>query len=190
MRKYLAVPIIRSTMFVAPALLAMNAFGAKDQGYVKASGSPDDAAIYVNGQYAGPASRYKVTDKYAVPAGAVAISIRDPRCQNFDTKVMVQPGKTAHIHYHLKRLTPAQPPFGTFKLSGGQPDSYSPSAGGDGAVYINGKYYGYVDQLKDSVTGLLLNPGTYDLRIDSSTYGAIQRKISIQANKTTFFALP
>ena len=67
----------------------------------------------------------------------------------------------------------------------------APVSGGDvGAIYINGKYYGYVDELNNLGSGILLNPGTYDLHIDSPTFGDINQKLTIVANKTTMVPLP
>ena len=175
-------------IMAAAALLALNVFAAKDHGYIKARGGPDDAAIYINGKYAGPASRYTVPEKYEAPLGQVEVAIRDARCEDYVTKVTVQPGKTVHLHYKLKWRDPAKPPFGVFKLSA-PPEQWSLSAGDAGAVYINDRYYGYVAQLKSLGSGLLLNPGTYDLHIQSAQFGDIHRKFEIQANKTTVVSL-
>ena len=104
---------------------------------------------------------------------------------------MVLPGKTVHLHYNLKRLEPAKPPFGTFRLGGGEIESLWNIAGGDiGAIYLNDRYYGYVDELNNIGSGILLNPGTYDLHIDSPLFGDIRQKITIEANKTTIVPLP
>jgi hypothetical protein len=170
--------------------IAESAFGAKDKGFVKASGSPGDAAVFFNQTYTGPATRFTVPEKYDAPLGEVEVTIREPRYEDFTTKVMVLPGKTVHLHYKLKPAEPAKPPFGTFRLGGGDPDSFlSISTGDVGAVYINGRYCGYVDELNNAGSGLLLNPGTYSLHIDSPLYGNIDQKITIEANKTTILPL-
>ena len=118
---------------------------AKDSGRIKARVSPGDAAIFINGKYAGPASRFTVPESYEAPVGEVEISIRDPRCKDYTAKLTVRPGKTTHISQKLKRVEPAKPPFGTFRLGGGEQEFMSVAAGDVGPVYINGKYYGYVD---------------------------------------------
>ena len=172
-------------------LIAESAFGAKDKGFIKASGNPGDAAVFINQTYSGPATRFAVPEKYDAPLGEVEVTIRDPRFEDFTTKVMVQPGKTVRLHYKLKAVEPAKPPFGTFRFGGGEPESQWSISGGDvGAVYINGRYYGYVDELNNVGSGLLLNPGSYDLHIDSPLFGDIRQKITIEANKTTIFPLP
>jgi hypothetical protein len=185
-------PVLRAVLFFGSLLLVANAFGAtKDYGYIKARGNPGDAGLFINGKYIGPAARFTVPEKYHAPLGEVEVSIRDPRSEDFTSKVMVQPGKTVHLQYHLRRLEPAKPPFGTFRLSGGTPESGFSLSGGDiGAVYINDKYYGYVEELNNVGSGILLNPGTYDLHIESPLLGDIRQKITIEANKTTMVPLP
>jgi hypothetical protein len=183
--------MMRAVLLTAAALVATTAFAAKDKGYIRARGNPGDAGIFLNGKYIGPASRFTVPEKYEAPLGDVEVSIRDPRCEDFTTKVTVKAGKTAKIHYKLKRVEPAKPPFGLFRLGGGEAESFMSVAAGDvGAIYINDKFYGYVDELNNMGSGILLNPGTYDLHIDSPTFGEIRQKITIVANKTTIVPLP
>ncbi|HLJ12922.1 MAG TPA: PEGA domain-containing protein [Bryobacteraceae bacterium] len=182
---------IRAALLAAAALLATTAFAAKDKGYIKARGNPGDAGVFINGKYVGPATRFTVPEKYEAPLGEVQVTIRDPRCEDFSTKVTVKAGKTAHIHYKLTRLPPAKPPFGTLRLGGGEPESFMSVAAGDtGAVYLNDRFYGYVDELNNPGSGILLNPGTYDLHIDSPIFGDIHQKVTITANKVTVVPLP
>ena len=178
-----ALALVVSTALLAIALNAKD----KDHGYVKARGSPDDAAIFINGKYIGPASRYTVPEKYDAPLGEVEITLKDPRCEDFVSKVTIQPGKTVHLHYNLKRLEPAKPPFGTLRFTGGGagPNEGSLSGGDIGAIYINDKYFGYVQEENHAGSGLMLNPGTYDLHIDSPVFGDVRQKVTIEADKTT-----
>lgn len=182
MRRFAAVAAI----LVPAAVLA-----AQDTGYVKARGNPGDAAVFINGKYIGPASRFTVPEKYAAPAGEAEVTLREPRYEEYTTKVTVTPRKTARIHYRLKKLPVPEPPFGRFRLGGGEAASFLSVAAGDvGAVYINDKYYGYVDELNNAGGGLLLKPGTYDLHVISPLFGDFKRQITIEANKVTIVPLP
>ena len=186
----------RSTFrrLVLPAALTLVAVGglaAQDTGYIKARGKPGDAGVFVNGQYVGPASRFTVPEKYPAPAGEVELTFKDPRYEDYTVKVTVRPKKTTKLHYSLKLVEPAKPPFGRFRLGGGEEESFVSIAAGDtGAVYINDKFFGYVDELNNAGSGILLNPGTYDLHIVSPTFGEIRQKITIEANKVTVVPLP
>jgi PEGA domain len=161
-----------------------------DDGYIKARGSPSAAAIFVDGKYVGPAYRFTVPEKYPIPAGAVEVIFRDPRYEDYVTKITVSPHKTTKIHYTLKKLPVPEPPFGRFRLGGGEAESFLSVAAGDtGAVYINNKYYGYVDELNNAGGGLLLKPGTYELHVVSPRFGDFKRQINIEANKVTVVPL-
>ena len=177
--------------YVIVAGLGVSLLQAEDTGFVRARGKPGDAGVFVNGKYVGPASRFTVPEKYPAPAGEVEVTFRDPRYEDYTTKVTVNPKKTTKLKYSLKLREPAKPPFGTFRLGGGEAESYlSISAGDVGAVYLNDRFYGHVDELNNKGSGILLNPGTYDLYISSPTFGEIRQKITIEANKTTIVPLP
>ena len=183
--------IRRLVLPAALSLVVVAAATAQDTGYIKARGKPGDAGVFVNGQYVGPASRFTVPEKYPAPAGEVEISFKDPRYEDYTTKVTVRPKKTTKLHYSLKPVEPAKPPFGRFRLGGGEPESFASVAAGDtGAVYINDKFFGHVDELNNVGGGILLNPGTYDLHVVSPVFGEIRQKITIEANKVTVVPLP
>src|ERR1039457_5576764 len=107
---------------------------AQDTGYVKARGKPASAAVFIDGKYIGPASRFTVPEKYATPAGEAEVTLREPRYEDYTTKVTVTARKTAKIHYSLKKLPVPEPPFGRFRLGGGEPESFLSVVGDTGAV--------------------------------------------------------
>ncbi len=182
---------VRRILFTAGlGVFALHCASAQDTGYVKAHGKPGDAGVFINGQYVGPAVRFTVPEKYSAPAGEVEVTFKDPRYEDFTTKVTVRPKKTTKIKYALKKLPEPKPPFGRFRLGGGEPESFISIAAGDtGAVYINDKFFGYVDELNNIGGGILLPPGTYDLHVVSPTFGDIRQKITIEANKVTVVPL-
>lgn len=178
-------------IYLMAAGLAVSVLHSEETGFVRARGKPGDAGVFINGTYAGPATRFTVPEKYAAPAGEVEVTIKDPRYEDYTTKVSVRPKKTTKLKYSMKMLEPAKPPFGRFRLGGGEPESYMSIAAGDvGAVYLNDRFYGYVDEINNKGSGILLNPGTYDLHIASPLFGEIRQKITIEANKLTIVPLP
>lgn len=191
-----ATPRIRTSSLrrillpAALGILAIHCAIAQETGYIKTHGKPGDAGVFINGQYVGPATRFTVPEKYSAPAGEVEVTFKDPRYEDFTTKITVQPKKTTKIKYTLKKLEVPKPPFGRFRLKGGEPESFISIAAGDtGAVYINDKFYGYVDELNNPGGGILLPPGTYDLHVASQVFGDIRQKITIEANKLTVVPL-
>ena len=180
----------RLILQAAVVVFAITTASAEDTGYIKAHGKPGDAGVFINGQYVGPATRFTVPEKYPAPAGEVELTFKDPRYEDYSTKVTVRARKTTKLKYTLKPVEPAKPPFGRFRLGGGEPESFMSVAAGDtGAVYINDKFFGYVDELNNPGNGILLNPGTYDLHVVSPLFGEIRQKITIEANKVTVVPL-
>ncbi|HUJ20969.1 MAG TPA: PEGA domain-containing protein [Bryobacteraceae bacterium] len=179
-----------SLVLAVPLVCSIPSASAQGTGYIKAHGKPGDAGVFINGQYVGPAVRFTVAEKYPAPAGEVEVTFRDPRYEDYTTKVTVTPKKTTKIKYSLKPVEPAKPPFGRLRLGGGEAESFMSIASGDtGAVYINDKFFGYVDELNNPGGGLLLNPGTYDLHVVSPIFGDIRQKVTIEANKVTVIPL-
>ena len=164
---------------------------AEDTGYIKARGKPGRAGMFVDGKYVGPPIRFSVPEKYAVAPGDHEVTFKDPRYEDYTTKVTVRAKKTTKIHFKLKPVEPAKPPFGRLRFTGGEAESFISVAAGDiSAVNINGKFYGYVDELNNLKGGLLLNPGTYKLQVSSPLYGEINQDVTIVADKVTHVPLP
>ncbi len=142
-------------------------------------------------RYLGPIQRFTVSEKYQVAPGDHEVTFKDPRYADFTTKVTVRAKKTTKVHFKLTPVEPAKPPFGRLRFGGGSPESFISVAGGDiSAVNINGKFYGYVDELNNAGGGLLLNPGTYRVQVSSPIHGEINKDVTIEADKVTVIPLP
>ncbi|MBI3683222.1 MAG: PEGA domain-containing protein [Acidobacteria bacterium] len=172
------------------ALGATLALAADKSGAIKAAGKPGRAGVWIDGKYAGPASRFTVVEKYPVDAGAHEVTVRDPEHEDFTTKVNVAAGKTAKVSYKLTKVQLPPPPYGRLRLGGGAPESFMSVVAGDTSpVFLNGKFYGYVDELNNAGGGLLLPPGTYRLKVDSQVHGVIDQDVTVVANKVTVVPL-
>jgi hypothetical protein len=171
-------------------LSAFVIYPADKTGYIKARGKPTGAGLFVDGKYIGPAGRFTVPEKYALDPGEHTISFQDPRFEEYTTKVVIQPGKTTKVSYSLKRATPAPPPYGRLRFGGGESESFiSVTAGDTSPVYINEKFYGFIDELNNVGGGLLLPPGTYNVKSSSPIFGNINETVTIQANQVTVIGL-
>ena len=147
--------------------------------------------MFVDGKYVGPAGRFTVPEKYKVPSGTHEISLQDPRFIEVTENVVVAEGKTTKVRYKLKPAVVATPPFGRLRLSGDAPDSSGSVVGGDiGPVYVDRRFMGHIDELNNPGGGILLNPGVYEVRIESKTYGEIKQSVTIKAHKVTVIPLP
>jgi hypothetical protein len=175
---------------VAIFTLTLSALGAEKASYIKARGKPTGAGLFVDGRYLGPAGRFTVPEKYEVQPGQYEITLRDPRYEDYTTRVTVQPGKTAKISYKLKKLEPPKGPFGRVRFGGDGAESLmSITAGDTGPVYVNDKFWGFIDELNNRGGGILIPPGTYTIRAESQKYGVVSRTVTVEAGKVTVIPL-
>lgn len=168
----------------------MIAAAADKPGAVKARISPGRAGVWIDGKYAGPASRFSVPEKYAAEAGEREVTFRDPRYEDWTTKVTVKPGKTTVVRGKMKAVPLTQPPYGRVRFGGGEAESFiSVTAGDVSPIYLNDKFYGYLDEMNNMGSGLLLPPGTYRLKCDSPLFATIDQDVTVVANKVTVVPL-
>lgn len=171
--------MIRSTAVAVSALfiLAGVAAAQKSDGYLKAKVEPGRAGVFVDGKYLGPAANFGKTRKYTVAAGEHEVKLIDPRYEEVTKKVTITAGKTTEMKETLKPATLAKPPFGVLRTPGFE--KYT-------AVYVNGKFYGHADEFDNFKQGLLLPPGTYDVKMVPMSGAPKEEKVTIEANKTSF----
>jgi hypothetical protein len=144
-------------------------------GCLKTKVDPGRAGVFIDGKYVGPAENFRVGRKYAVAAGEHEVKLSEPRYEDVVTKVTIQSGKTAKLEQKMKALPPATPPFGRLRTMA--PDKFS-------AVYVNGKFMGHAGEFNNSAQGLLLNPGTYTVKIVPVGGGeGREEQVKIEADK-------
>lgn len=180
--------------WIAPALLALlisfSATAEAKSSAIKARGRPGRAGLFIDGKYAGPAVRFTVPERYEVEPGEHEVTLRDPRYEDYTTKVTVPAGKTVKVSYKMKAVPTAPPPYGRLRFGGGESESFiSVTAGDVSAVYINDKFYGYLDEMNNRGSGWVMPPGTYRLRCSSPLFGEINRDVTVEANKVTVIPL-
>jgi PEGA domain len=176
---------MKNILFV---LAATAALCFAETGNLKVKASPTGAGLFVDGKYVGPAGRFTLAESYPVEAGTHEIVLRDPRFEDFKASVTVTAGKTTKLRAKMKRMEEPKGPFGRLRLRGGESESFWSVAQGDtGAVFLNGRFMGHVDELNDVGGGLLLPAGTYELMIESQKFGNIKKMVQVEAGKVTRF---
>jgi len=150
----------------------------QNTGYLKLQVNPGRAGVFVDGKYVGPAANFGFSRKYAVAPGEHEIRLEEPRYEEIVTKATVQSGKTTSVSQTMKALPLAKPPFGRLRTIA-PPDKFT-------AVYVNGHFMGHAGEFNNSVQGLLLNPGTYTVKITPVNGGeGREQQVTIEADKTT-----
>ena len=168
---------------------AISLLGQQNSGYLKTNVDPGRAGVFIDGKYVGPAGNFGVGRKYMVAAGEHEVKLSEPRYKDVVTKVSIQPGKTTKLVENMtwaagywfppdhvwEALPPARPPFGTLRTIGS--DKFA-------AVYVNGKFVGHAGEFDNRVQGLLLNPGTYTVKIVPVSGGqGHEKQVQIEAGK-------
>jgi hypothetical protein len=149
---------------------------AADTGRLKTEIDPGRAGVFIDGKYVGPAANFKIARTYELSAGEHEIRLAEPRYEEIVTKVTITAGKKTVLKEKMKALPPAKPPFGQLRVENA--DHFA-------AVYVNGHYMGHADEFSNSAQGLLLNPGTYEVRIvPVNGQNPVTKTITIEANKT------
>lgn len=165
-----------TVLFVAVALCTAIPLCAQT-GTLKTKIAPNDAGVFVDGKYLGPAGFFAVGSTFPLPPGEHEVKLADPRYEEFTTKVSITAGKTTRLKQALKPKELIKPPFGLLRVK-----NTNPKAG----VFINGYFYAFVDEIDNSFQGLRLNPGEYDLKVVSPGGGAdFEQKVKIEADKVT-----
>jgi hypothetical protein len=150
-----------------------------DTGQLKTKVSPGRAGVFVDGKYLGPAANFRIARTYSLPAGEHQLLLSEPRYKDITTKFTIQPGKTTVVKQTMEPLPAPKPPFGRLRIVQG-------SDGKFGAVYLNDKYMGHIDEFSNFAQGLLISPGEYQLRIAAVGGGQDHvEKITIKENQTT-----
>ncbi|HUI57175.1 MAG TPA: PEGA domain-containing protein [Bryobacteraceae bacterium] len=151
------------------------AIAQQKEAYLKTNVDPGRAGVFVDGKYLGPAENLRVGRKYALPPGQHEVKLVDPRCEDFTTTVTLEAGKTTHLVQTLKPLPAPKPPFGMIRTEGF--DKFD-------AVYVNGKFYGHAGEFNNSLQGLKLPVGEYEVRVERPGASPVTQKVKLEADQT------
>jgi hypothetical protein len=156
-------------------LASVACFGA-DTGRLKTEVDPGRAGVFIDGKYVGPAANFKVAQTYTLPPGEHEVKLVEPRYEDIVKKVTIVAGKRTVLKETMKALPKAKPPFGIVRTENA--DHFA-------AVYVNGHFMGHVDEFSNFAQGLLLNPGSYDVKIvPVNGQGEVTKTITVVANQT------
>jgi hypothetical protein len=148
---------------------------AADTGRLKTEIDPGRAGVFIDGKYVGPAANFKIARTYELSPGEHEVRLEEPRYEEIVTKVTITAGKKTVLKESMKALPPAKPPFGRLRVENS--DHFA-------AVYVNGHFMGHVDEFSNFAQGLLLNPGTYEVRIEPLNGSPVTKSVIIEADKT------
>lgn len=159
----------------AIGIFAATAMYAQQTGYMKAKVEPGRAGVFVDGKYVGPAANFGSGRKYALAPGEHKIKLAEPRYEDLETTITVQPGKTVELKQTMKARPPAKGPFGSVRTKSS--DKYA-------AVYVNDHFMGHAGEFNNPLQVLKLPAGEYDVRIEPANGQPVRQKVKIEVDKT------
>jgi hypothetical protein len=148
---------------------------AADIGRLKTEVYPGRAGVLIDGKYVGPAANFKIARTFELSPGEHEVRLAEPRFEEIVRKVTITAGKKTVLRESMTLLPPAKPPFGKLRVE--NPDHFA-------AVFVNGRFMGHVDEFNNFAQGLLLNPGTYELRIVPRNGLAVTKSVTIEVDQT------
>ncbi len=134
------------------------------------------SGVWVDGGYVGYLKELKGSKKVLLLPGEHVITVRQDGYQDFTQRILVQPGQTEVIRVAMQRaLTgPIPDAMATVKIA------VNPSRA---AVFLDGLFVGHVGEFEGVGRGMLVAPGTHQIRIALPGYETFATNINPLANQ-------
>jgi PEGA domain len=160
-------------IITALALTPLICLGA-DTGKLRTEVQPGRAGVFIDGKYVGSAANFKIARTYDVAPGEHEVKLVDPRYQEIVKKVTIVSGKKTVLKEVMTAIPLAQPPFGRLRVENA--DKFA-------ALYVNDKFMGHADEFSNFAQGLLLNPGTYEVKVVPLNGPPVTKSVTIEKDK-------
>ena len=134
------------------------------------------SGVWVDGQYVGYLKELKGSKKVLLLPGEHMIAVRQDGYQDFTQRVLLQPGQKEVVYVVMeKALTGPLPQVtATVKIA------VNPSRA---AVFLDGLFVGHVGEFEGVGRGMLVAPGTHQIRIALPGYQTFETAINPLANQ-------
>jgi hypothetical protein len=169
------VLLLLSALLLCPAMSADNTVMAEIQFQGK-SHVEKTSGVWVDGQYVGYLKELKGSKKVLLLPGEHLIAVRQDGYQDFTERVLLQPGQKEVVRVAMeKALTGPLPQVtATVKIE------VNPSRA---AVFLDGLFVGHVGEFEGVGRGMLVAPGTHQIRIALPGYQTFETDINPLANQ-------
>ncbi|MGH9498873.1 MAG: PEGA domain-containing protein [Terriglobales bacterium] len=167
--------LLLSIWFLCPATFAGNTVMGELQFQGK-SHVEKTSGVWIDGQYVGYLKELKGSKKVLLLPGEHMISVRQDGYQDFTERVVIQPGEKEVVHVAMeKALTGPLPQVtATVKIA------VNPSRA---AVFLDGLFVGHVGEFEGIGRGMLVAPGTHQIKIALPGYQTFETQIAPLANQ-------
>lgn len=141
---------------------------------IEAANKPaKESGVWIDGQYVGFVKELKGSKKILLLPGKHQVEVRQNGYQNFTQEVNLLPGQREIVAVAMQKDPSAQ--YGTqsaeVKISG-RPER--------AAVFVDKTFVGHIHQFKGLGHGMLLTPGTHDIKVSLPGYQTFETQVTLQ----------
>lgn len=129
------------------------------------------SGVWIDGEYVGYLKELKGSKKVLLLPGEHEVRVRQDGYQDFVQRVQVQPGKKQIIDVVMQKMAEAKYPTVTALVK----ISVNPSRA---AVFLDGQFVGHVGEFEGVGRGLLVAPGTHQIRVALPGYQTFETQIN------------
>src|ERR1700733_7510452 len=134
------------------------------------------SGVWVDGGYVGYLKELKGSKKVLLLPGEHVITVRQDGYQDFTERILVQPGQKEVVRVTMKKAPTGPLPDVTATLK----ITVNPSRA---AVFLDGLFVGHVGEFEGLGRGMLVAPGTHQIRIALPGYQTFETEINPLGNQ-------
>lgn len=169
------IAVLFSTFLLPAALYADNDVMGEVQ-FEGKSRVEKTSGVWVDGQYVGYLKELKGSKKVLLLPGEHEITVRQNGYQDFTEHVVLQPGEK-----HLVNVAMQQAPTGVLpSVTSTVKITVEPTRA---AVFVDGLFVGHVGEFKGMGRGMLVAPGTHQIRIALPGYQTFETSVNPLPNQ-------
>ena len=173
-------PLLWAMLLIPTLLLALTAYAGNDvMGEIQFEGKSrieKTSGVWVDGEYVGYLKELNGSKKVMLLPGDHEIVVRQNGYKDFTDEVRVQPGQKQVVRVRMEQAPTGPLPDtpATVKIE------VNPSRA---AVFMDGAFVGHVGEFKGPGRGMLIAPGTHQIRIALPGYQTFETDINPLANQ-------
>src|SRR5580692_1268763 len=168
--------LLLSALLLSPAMYAANDVMGEIQ-FEGKSHVEKTSGVWVDGEYVGYLKELKGSKKVLLLPGEHVITVRQDGYQDFMERVMVQPGQKQVVRVVMEKAPTGPMPAvtATVKIAVNPPRA---------AVFLDGLFVGHVGEFEGLGRGMLVAPGTHQIKIALPGYQTFQTDVNPLADQT------
>jgi hypothetical protein len=169
------VLLLVCALLLSPAMYAGNDVMGEIQ-FEGRSHVEKTSGVWVDGQYVGYLKELKGSKKVLLLPGEHVITVRQDGYQDFTERVLLQPGQKEVVRVAMEKALTGPLPEVTAEVK----IAVNPSRA---AVFLDGLFVGHVGEFEGVGRGMLVTPGTHQIRIALPGYQTFETDINMLANQ-------